>query len=189
MIIIILFFLIFNFSKKPQDARWAELRAAISPHLISLISEKVIEWACEKPLAPLVIETARSAIGDVTPIYSKLINEGLMRPLCISDTDHRINDSDQMITDSDQHHLISDPCGHWVLKKLLTVHREGKEEMVFHFNFYLSSSHSLFLHLSPTLPLSPDTTALFSDMIIQAVPTDSIVTWSTINRGCFVLSR
>ena len=153
----------------------------------------MIEWACEKPLAPLVIETARSAIGDVTPIYSKLINEGLMRPLCISDTDHGINDSDQMIADSDQHHLISDPCGHWVLKKLLAVHREGKEEMVFHFNFdlslSLSSSHSLFLHLSPTLPLSPDTTALFSDMIVQAVPTDSIVTWSTINRGCFVLSR
>ena len=129
---------IFNFSKKPQDARWAELRAAISPHLVNLISEKVIEWACEKPLAPLVIETVRSAIGDVTPIYSKLINEGLMRLLCISDTDHGINDSNQMITDSDQHHLISDPCGHWVLKKLLAVHREGKEEMVFHFNFNLS---------------------------------------------------
>ena len=147
----------------------------------------MIEWACEKPLAPLVIETARSAIGDVTPIYSKLINEGLMRPLCISDTDHGINDSNHMITDLDQHHLISDPCGHWVLKKLLAVHRDGKEEMVFLFNFNLS--HSLFLHFSLSLPLSSDTTALFSDMIILAVPTDSIVTWSTINRGCFVLSR
>ncbi|XP_003387437.1 PREDICTED: pumilio homolog 3-like [Amphimedon queenslandica] len=145
-------------SKKPQDIRWAELRAAISPPLIKLISENVVEWACEKPLAPLVIETVRSAVGDVTPIYTTLINEGLTRPL---DTDHGINDSDQMITDlvadSNQCHLIGDPCGHWVLKKLIAINRE-------------------------------DSTPLFSDLIIQSVPSDYISTWATINRGCFVLS-
>ena len=84
-------------------------------------------------------------------LLSKLINKGLMRPLCISDTDHRINDSNQMITDSDQHHLISDQCCHWALKKLLAVHREGRKLMVFHFNFNLSFSFlcsSIFLHPS-----------------------------------------
>lgn len=128
----------------------------------------------------------RSAVGDVTPIYTTLINEGLTRPL---DTDHGINDSNQMITDSvadsNQCHLIGDPCGHWVLKKLIAVHREG---IIKSQDLIIIYSTSLYL-LSPSLSPSLDSTPSFSDLIIQSVPSDCISTWATINRGCFVLSK
>ena len=84
-----------------------ELRAAISLHLIKLATEKAVKWACQKPLAPLLIETVRSGDGDIKPIYSSLC-ERLVQPLV-----------------EGCGHLVSDPCGHWVIKSLLAVHRKG----------------------------------------------------------------
>ena len=91
-------------SKKPQDSRWAELRSNIAPSLIELASDKALEWACQKPMAPLLIQIAASAGGDATPIYKSLA-EGLE-------------------TSSDDG-LVCDPCGHWVLKKLIANETEG----------------------------------------------------------------
>lgn len=82
-------------SKKPHDVRWVELRKSISPSLVSLVSDKAVEWACQKPMAPLLIQVALSACSDVTPLYINLINS-----LEISD-------------------MVGDPCGHWVLKRLI----------------------------------------------------------------------
>ena len=94
-------------SKKPQDTRWAELRSAISPPLIKLASEKAVEWACQKPMAPLLIEVSLSASGDVIPIYDSLV-KGL-----------------EISGDTS---LVQDPCGHWVLKRLIASEREGRNE-------------------------------------------------------------
>lgn len=83
-------------SKKPHDIRWAELRKGISPSLVALASSKAIEWACQKPMAPLLIQVALSASADVTPLYTNII-DGL-------------ESSD----------MVCDPCGHWVLKRLIS---------------------------------------------------------------------
>ena len=97
---------LYCYSKKPQTTRWEELLTAISPPLINLAAEKAIKWACTKPLAPLLIHTVQSAKGDVTPIYSSLC-ENLKLPY------------------KEEGHLAADPCGHWVLKKLIGTTREG----------------------------------------------------------------
>ena len=93
-----------TYSKKPQDTRWTELREGISPSLIKLASEKAVQWACQKPLAPLLIQIVLSAIGDVIPIYHTLTSDLL---------EHK-------------NELICDPCGHWVLKNILNIQREGE---------------------------------------------------------------
>ena len=89
-------------SKKPRENRWMELRNAITPPLIELASDKALEWACHKPMAPLLIQLAMSATGDVSPLYNS-VAEGVA-------------------TDEN---LISDPCGHWVLKRLIANQNEG----------------------------------------------------------------
>ena len=97
-------------SKKPRDTRWAELRSSISQHLIKLASVKAVEWACQKSLGPLLIEIVRSAIGDVSLIYCSLC-ERLREP---------VEEEEE-----EGGHLVSDPCGHWVLKRLLAVGKRG----------------------------------------------------------------
>ena len=92
------------YSKKPQDVRWAELCKGISPSLIELASDKAIEWACDKPLAPLLIQVAQFAKGDVGSVYQGLVGG---------------------LKGSEDNSIIQDPCGHWVLKRLIANEREG----------------------------------------------------------------
>jgi pumilio family protein 6 len=127
-------------SKKSQVKRWSELRAAISPPLIKLLSEKASEWICMKWMAPLMAESVHSSVCDVKDVYSNLC-DSLVKPF------------------NEEDHIVSDPCGHWVLKQLISHKRDE----------------------------AGSSSSLLSDMILEGVSHDSLRQWSTTNRGCFVL--
>ena len=94
-------------SKKPQVTRWSELCTALSPSLVSLLSDKAVEWICQKPLAPLVIQTVECCTGDVSPILFSLC-QSLSAPF-----------------ENEEEHIVGDPCGHWVLKRLISIKRDN----------------------------------------------------------------
>ncbi|CAI8007949.1 Pumilio homolog 3 [Geodia barretti] len=167
-------------TKKPREVRHRELLEGVAEPLLSLARERASDWARSKPHSPLLLQIAASLPGAVAHIGAPLVE------LLAADFDP-----------SD--HFVVHPCGHWVVKRLLTSEEiggggeggngeeggegeEGGGEERENEDEKRGGSGE-----KETGGDEIEKTRSFAEMILEGVSEDNIRAWTNTNRGAFIV--
>lgn len=83
---------------------------------------------------------------------------------------------------SEQDHLVTSECGHWTIRRLIAV--EQRSEGIEHLTMCVCVC--VCVHYPLPRPL---TVPCFAAMVMESVPVNQLLKWSSSNRGCYVLCR
>nr|XP_009860251.1 pumilio homolog 3 isoform X1 [Ciona intestinalis] len=137
-------------SKKPLEQRHSELSEAASPGILKYLADNLEQIIYDRSTFVLVQVAVLCCHGDNSELIQAIVKEAGKEFVA-----GEKNETGKM-------HIIEDPCGHLVIKKLIVTESKSAAE-------------------------NPDKESTFSNALVNGVAATVLPTWSSCNRGAQIL--